>query len=108
MYKAPYYTGIYILEASKFVRKYPSLFPLAKQQRPQQRSLRNRYLNELAVPTSRLAMFRSGPLAMCVKIYNKLPNSVKDTEYDNKFKNDLQNYLNLKSYYSLKEFLTEK
>ncbi|KAJ8727712.1 hypothetical protein PYW07_000605 [Mythimna separata] len=103
-YKMLTITSIYIMEVSKFVRKHALLFPVAKNQRPLQRSLRVK--NELALPSSKLAMFQSGPLVMCIKIYNKLPNEIKDIEFDNKFVNALKLYLIQKCYYSLNEFLT--
>ncbi|KAJ8706895.1 hypothetical protein PYW07_012973 [Mythimna separata] len=73
-YKMLTLTRIYIMEVSKFVTKHASLFPVAKNQRPLQRSLRVK--NELALPSSKLAMFQSGSLVMCIKIYNKLPNEI--------------------------------
>lgn len=101
-YKVLTLTCIYILEVSKFVRKHQTLFPLTKDLRPQHRSARRQNKHELALPSSKLTMFHSGPLAMCVKIYNKLPNSIKDIEYENKFRNSLQKHLILKSYYTIK------
>jgi hypothetical protein len=52
-------------------------------------------------------MFRAGPLLMCVRIYNKLPNNIKDEERTDNFKILLKQYLIKKCFYSLQEFLSE-
>lgn len=93
--------SLYIFAICEFVRKHPDFFPY--HQRPQ--NLRRQ--NKLAQPTCNYEMFRSGPLSMCVKIYNSLPSKITDEKGLLKFKLILKKYLKEKCFYSLQEFLDD-
>jgi hypothetical protein len=94
--------SVYILEACIFVKKNMHLFP----QHSRPTNLRPR--TELERPTSKLQMVHSGPFAMCVKLYNNLPNAFKNENNINNFKTQLKTYLIKKCYYSTEEYLIDK
>lgn len=96
--------SIYILEACKFVRKYPDLF-LKKADQP--RLYEYKHKHRLELPTSKLAMHSSGPNTMASKIYNRIPDDLKN-ETDILFIKIIKNVLIKKVYYSLDEFFNDK
>lgn len=98
-------TCLYILEVCLFVKKRPELFPLTKDHHTRDRNLRNK--NRLAMPTSSLTLFHSGPYVMAIKVYNKIPRILKHMTNFNLFRNNLTRYLNQKCYYNLREFFED-
>lgn len=100
-YKILTLTAIYILECCNFVKKHINKFP--NYSRP--KNLRPR--ERLAMPTSKLQLFKSGPYAMCIKIFNKIPRDIKSEENPRKLKKKLRLLLITKCYYSLDEFLND-
>lgn len=101
-YKILTLTCIYILEVSAFVKKNLHLFT------QQSRAQNLRPQNRLGMPTSKLKMVKCGPYSMAVKIYNHIPQEIKDEQHFNKFKYRLKQLLIKKAYYCLNEFLIEK
>lgn len=99
-------TSLYILEICLFVKKHQHLFPLIQDQLTQPHNLRHK--NMLALPSSKLTIFHSGPHAMSIKVFNKIPVEIKDTNNFNIFKNRLNRFLLTKSYYTLQEFFEDK
>lgn len=97
--------GIYILELCKLVRKYPDTY---KTRGDIQTSHSLRHKNRLNLPQSHLKMHSSSPYSMSIKIYNKLPEYLKQIEKTNIFINKVKQFLINKSYYSLDEFLNDK
>lgn len=95
-------TSIYILESCKFIRKHPHLYS------PVKGTKRNdRYLNKLKVPFSKLKLVSSSPHVMTIKIYNHLPNSIKDIHQPSHFNRNLKAYLINKCYYNIQEFFQD-
>lgn len=96
-------TSIYIFEACKFVRKHPNLYsPIHTIKR------NDRNLHTLKVPFSKLKLISSGPHSMVIKIYNHIPNSIKNIDKATLFNKHLKNFLIHKSYYNIKEFFDDK
>jgi hypothetical protein len=96
---------IYILEICKFVRKHPEFYTKRED------VLKNRIMRhkgKLMLPSSRLKLHSSGPLVMSIKIYNKLPDELKDEKKETLFIHKLKQFLLSKTYYSLKEYLDDK
>lgn len=102
-YKILTLVSIYILEACKFVRKHNHLYsPLTGVKR------NNRNEHKFKIPTSKLQLFTSGPHCMAIRIYNKIPNKIKNIDKITLFNKQLQQFLVLKCYYSLQEFFDDK
>lgn len=95
---------IYILELCKLVKKYPSFY--TKRDDVMSRNLRPR--NKLVIPTSKLKSHSSSPLAMSIRIFNKLPDSIKNIQDEKPFINKLKQLLINKCYYSISDFLDDK
>lgn len=96
---------IYILEACKFVRKYPEFYT------KRGKVLKNysiRFRNKLMLPPSKLKLHSSGALVMSIKIYNKLSEQMREEEKDTVFINNLKKLLIQKAYYSVKEYLEDE
>jgi hypothetical protein len=94
-------TCIYILQICIFVSNNLHLFPQYT------RPINLRQRNKLAPPISTLKLVHSGPFAMAVKIYNKIPKYIQDETKETLFRKSLKEYLIKKCYYTLQEFLDE-
>lgn len=97
--------SIYILELCKLVRNYPDSYE-TREKIQTKYSLRHK--NRLNLPTSRLKLHSSSPYAMSIKIYNKLPENIKQENKTNLFLKKLKQFLITKSYYTIEEYLTDK
>jgi hypothetical protein len=97
--------SIYIFETCKFVRKHKELY-VKRDDFPSSRPIRNK--NRLVRPPAKLTLLSSGPLIMSIKIYNNLPDSIKEEEDDKKYINKIKQLLLTKSYYTLNEYLEDK
>lgn len=95
---------MYIFETSKFVRKHLDMYTVVDNLNNAKRNDRN--LNKLHVPLTKLKLVSSSPHFMAIKIYNKLPNSIKSIENANLFNNKLKMYLVNNCFYSLDEFFS--
>lgn len=97
--------SLYILEICKFVRKYPGFFQKREDITTQYRL---RHKKKLILPTSKLALFSSGPLVMSIKVYNNLPIYMRGERKDFVFIKQVKQMLIDKAYYSVQEFLSDK
>jgi hypothetical protein len=98
--------SIYIFEACKFVRKNPQFF---KKIADQPRRFETRYKNKLMRPVlSKMKLHSNSPNVMCIKIFNKISNEIKDQTSDKIFNNQIKTLLINKSYYNLNEFFDDK
>lgn len=96
--------SLYILEMAIFVRKNPHLF--LKNEQVHNFNLRSK--GDLLPPCSRLRKFGTRPNSAAVKIYNKLPQTIKNEIKFKIFKNKLKLTLKNKCYYSLEEYYLDK
>lgn len=96
---------IYILETCKFVKKYPEFY---KKRGDINVKYKLRHRQKLLMPTSHLELFSSGPLSMSIKIFNKLPDSIKCIKKEKPFINKLKEFLISKHYYTLSEYFNDK
>lgn len=90
---------LYIFEMALFVRNNFQLFEFNK---------RERHKNKINIPPHRTAGFTKGVCGMAPKIYNHLPRIILESESVNIFKSKLFNFLILKSYYTINEYLNDK
>lgn len=104
-YKILTLPSIYILELCKFVRKYPNLYT-KRDDHLTKRYLRPR--NKLLLPASKMKHHSSSPLAMSTKIFNKLPDSIKNIKNEKHFTKNLKQLLTRKCYYTISEYLEDK
>lgn len=96
-------TSIYILESCKFVREHPDFYsPLTNNKR------NNRNLNKLSLPFSKMKLITSNSHIMTIKIYNHIPNHIKNLERHIQFTKQLKTFLINKCYYDLNEFFDDK
>jgi hypothetical protein len=96
-------TSLYILETCKFVRKYENLFK-NQNPKPQLHNLRNRNKLVQAIPAN-LQMFSKGPYSMSIRIYNQIPQYIKNETKYNNFVNKLKCYLITECPYNVREFM---
>lgn len=93
--------SMYIMDVGTFVKQNMALFP----QYTRPHNLRP--CTKLERPLSKLQMIHAGPFAMCVKMFNKIPDAIKHEPNYYKFKDQLKAFLLKKSYYSTQEFLND-
>lgn len=95
--------SLYIFEVVVFVKCNPHLFPRLSDNVIRNRRDKHR-LQSLKVKTSLLgkSVFCMGP-----KLYNKIPNSIKECNI-NLFKKRLKSLLTSKCYYNVNDFLNDK
>lgn len=96
---------IYILEIFKFVRKYPNFYTKRKDLTA---TYQLRHKNKLNLPDSRMSLHANSPYVMSIKIYNKLPEKIKEEADNKKFIKIVKELLMKKAYYTVKEFLSDK
>lgn len=95
-------TGLYILEAGCFVRKYPTYF-----NKPfQNKRLRERDMAKLSIPPCSSTLYKKNCYVMTIIVYNKIPNTLRELP-NNLFTPKLKKWLVEKCYYSVKEFLDD-
>lgn len=93
---------MYILEAFKFVNQHSELFKRAKDLYPRNTRDKDRLVLEFRPNTS---LFQNNCYAMCIKIYNKIPNQFKCGP-SKVITKKLRMWLTEKCFYSVREFLT--
>ena len=92
--------GHYILSLLLFVIKYREFFPLDSD--IHDRNTRN---NDNLHPPTNLTLVQKGVLYSGIKIFNRLPTSIKSLSKDPRhFKNKLKNFLLEHTLYSLNEY----
>lgn len=96
---------LYIYETALFVKKNSKLFKKASEER--YRSTRPEYRHELCLRASKTALMHKSIICMAPKIYNKIPNAIKDLNLI-QFKRKLNDFLIEKCYYTIGEFLLDK
>jgi hypothetical protein len=58
------------------------------------------------LPSSNLSLYQNGVYFTGIKVYNSLPQSIKNLSNDTKqFKSELKNYLHAHSFYFIDEYL---
>lgn len=97
--------SLYILETALFVKMNPNLFP--KFSAVKKNPIRSQHANQLCNLKCKTALMSKSFFGLAPKIYNKLPDGIKDMPIV-KFKTALQKFLTEKCYYRLDEFLNEK
>lgn len=96
---------IYILEICKFVRKYTNFFT-TRGDKHSDRSVR--YRNMLMLPSSRMSLHSNSTYVMSIKIFNKLPDEIKNETSDTTFTNKVKQLLIKKAYYTINEYIHDK
>jgi len=70
---------------------------------------RTRYNNDLHLLSANLKRYKDGPHFSAIKIYNHLPEYIKDLKGDlERFKKTMKGYLCRHSYYSIQEYYDGK
>lgn len=95
--------SIYILACSTYVKNRINEYPAQKD--IHEHNTRN--CKKLCVPQCRLTSTMSGPYQMSIKIFNKLPDTIKNISNINKFKLELKKMLLPKAYYSINEYFND-
>lgn len=62
--------------------------------------------SNLRIPMHRTTFYEKGPHYNCIRIYNSVPQHIKQIEGLNKFKKELKNYLITNAFYSLADFIS--
>ncbi|XP_048480395.1 uncharacterized protein LOC125489237 [Plutella xylostella] len=95
---------LYVLEVAKYVRQNLAHFtPLSTTAR-----LQNRRKNDLTLNTARLAKTEKTVHIMGPKIYNKIPDDIRESQSYFSFNCKLKKYLSKKAYYSVDDYLNDK
>jgi hypothetical protein len=59
------------------------------------------------LPSSNLSLYQKGVYFTSIKVFNDLPQSIKNLSNDTKqFKSELKNYIHAHSFYSIDEYLS--
>lgn len=92
--------SIYILKCSLYVFKNINQF----QSISQAHDYNTRSRHTLAFPIHKSTFFEKSPFYAGIRIYNKLPTEIKDSNSARQFRRRLIEYLTEKAYYSVREF----
>jgi hypothetical protein len=89
------------------------LFPIKNKQQfatnKEVHEYNTRNLNNLHPSMINLTKFKKGPYIMCIKVFNHLPQSIKDTSNNpNQFRTLLKRFLHHHSFYSLEEYFNHR
>jgi hypothetical protein len=69
------------------------------------RNIDTRFSSDLHTPIANLTTSQKGPLYSGIKVFNRLPTSIKRTSHDiNKFRSTLKSFLVINSFYSEEYF----
>ena len=93
---------IFIYECSKFVKTNPDRFTLNSDTH----KYPTRNANNIHIIPHRLAICDNSPSYIVPRIYNALPDSIKDIKSIPSFKKPLFNYLVKHAFYDVKQFLS--
>lgn len=91
--------SMYIMEAALFVKKNMTLFDFVKSSRRK---------NQLILPAPKIDLYMKSPYYRCIKIYNKIPETIKSENRMNVFYNNLKKLLINKCYYHWNEFMIDE
>lgn len=91
--------SIFILKCATFVHNNKNLFQLNSENH----AYPTRHSCQLSIPRHKTTMYEKSPYYSCVKIYNKLPDNLKDKSAT-VFNKDIKRFLCDHSFYSINEF----
>lgn len=94
--------SLYILESCKFVRNHPEFYSILGDM---PRRYESRFKNNLVQTYSKLKLHSNGPYSMSIRLYNNLPNEIKNEKNNKIFIKTLKTYLIEKTYYTVCEYL---
>lgn len=97
--------SLYILEICKFAHIHKEFYTTREDI---QTRCTLRHKTRLNLPSSRLQIHSSSPLVMSIKIYNKLPETLRNEKKIHVFTSKLKKILISKCYYNVKEYLDDK
>lgn len=97
---------LYILELCKFVKTHQDYYTSCEETQKRYTFRHNK--NKVNKPQSRIKMHSTSPLIMSIRIYNKLPNEIREISKIHIFINKLKRFLESKAYYTVNEFLDDK
>lgn len=95
-------TSLYILNAVTFIKSNPSNFAQARDGITRYGLRIN---SNISIPSHRLSLTANGPTVMSIKLFNKLPSSIKNLDKLNEFKAAVRNLLIRTTLYSVDEYL---
>jgi hypothetical protein len=95
---------MFILEACKFIKAHPDLYSRIGDM---PRRFESRTKNNLIQVTSKLAIHKNGPYPTSIRIFNKLPNNIKNEPNQTKFIKILKQFPVEKTYYTVEEYLQD-
>lgn len=96
--------SLYILETALFVKCNPHLFQKLSEVR--KNPIRTQYINKLCHVKCKTALMQKSFFGIAPRIYNKLPNTIKNLTVS-QFKRALNEYLLIKCYYTIDSFLND-
>ena len=93
--------ALFIFHSILYIKKHESLLPHLGDNH--QYNTRNR--SEFEIIKHRLQKTEKHPSVLGAKLFNKLPNSLKNVTNSKKFKNEIKQYLIENAFYSVDEYL---
>lgn len=96
-------TSLYILEILLYVKNNFQHF----HQNNFFHKYHTRANTDLSIPLHSLSLYEKSPIYMGIKLYNKLPQTLKDIENIKIFKNKLTTYLMGKAFYTIEEYMND-
>lgn len=88
--------SLYILEVAMFVKTNMHLYTKINSKR---------HLNKISMPQHHTALFKNSIFGMAPKIFNRLPDNIRNVDNILQFKRELRKLLINKIYYSISEYL---
>lgn len=98
--------SLYILEICLLLKKYPGLFNTSNENLVNP-NMKGRRRNKIPLPQARISLFTKSAYYMAIKIYNKLPETIKSTPHLPPFKRKLYDLLLNKMYYKINDYLMD-
>jgi hypothetical protein len=95
-------SSLYILEVTCFIRKYCQSFEL----NANVHNHNTRRKMDIRIKSYTTNMYKNSVINMGTKIYNKLPDHMKETDSYKPFKETLKSFLLLHTFYSVEELLS--
>ena len=94
-------TSIYILKCSMHAYRNKDIF----QRNCDTHAYPTRNQNDFVIPKHTTALYEKSPYYVCVKIFNKLPNTLKEAKSLMIFRNKLKSLLYDHAFYTINEFM---
>lgn len=92
--------SLYVLECLCFIHQYRSRVTTFSEVH----SYSTRFKNNVVIPCHKTKQFENSDLYVGTKLFNVLPQAVKDIASHNKFRNELKKMMTGNVFYSLEEF----